>query len=79
MMSQQSTALCVDAPCTALLIFIMVQSVIFDIDGTIIDSGDMHIEAWKRAFERFDKEVSYERIRPQIGKGADDIFTGVFL
>jgi beta-phosphoglucomutase-like phosphatase (HAD superfamily) len=49
----------------------MVQAVIFDIDGTIIDSVDMHIEAWKRAFEKFGKEISYELIRPQIGKGAD--------
>jgi len=45
----------------------MVQAVIFDIDGTIIDSVDMHIEAWKRAFGKFGKEVSYELIRPQIG------------
>src|SRR5258707_12170651 len=33
----------------------MVEAVIFDIDGTIIDSVDMHIEAWNRTFKRFGK------------------------
>ncbi len=56
----------------------MIEAVIFDIDGTIIDSVDMHIEAWKRTFEKFGKEVSYELIRPQIGKGADDMLPVFF-
>jgi len=56
----------------------MIEAVIFDIDGTIIDSVDMHIEAWKRTFEKFGKEVSYELIRPQIGKGSDDMLPVFF-
>jgi HAD superfamily hydrolase (TIGR01549 family) len=56
----------------------MAHAVIFDIDGTIIDSVDQHIGAWKRAFERFDKEVSSEAIRRQIGKGADDMLPMFF-
>ena len=56
----------------------MVQAVIFDIDGTIIDSVDFHIQAWKRTFENFGKEVSYELIRPQIGKGDDDMLPVFF-
>jgi len=56
----------------------MIQGVIFDIDGTIIDSIDLHIESWKRAFQHFGKEVSYEPIRRQIGKGADE-FLAVFF
>jgi beta-phosphoglucomutase-like phosphatase (HAD superfamily) len=28
----------------------MVQRVVFDIDGTIIDSVDLHIESWKRSY-----------------------------
>ncbi len=56
----------------------MVQGVIFDIDGTIIDSVDLHIESWKRAFQQFGKECSYELIRRQIGKGADE-FLAVFF
>jgi beta-phosphoglucomutase-like phosphatase (HAD superfamily) len=56
----------------------MVHVVIFDIDGTIIDSIDLHIESWKRAFQQFGKECSYEPIRRQIGKGADE-FLAVFF
>ena len=56
----------------------MVQAVIFDLDGTLIDSVDLHIQAWKRTFERFGKEVSDEQIRRQIGKGAHDMLPLVF-
>jgi HAD superfamily hydrolase (TIGR01549 family) len=57
---------------------IMVQAVIFDIDGTIIDSIGLHIESWERAFQQFGKDVPYESIRRQIGKGADE-FLAVFF
>ena len=51
----------------------MVKAVIFDIDGTIIDSVGAHIEAWRRTFARFGKEVSDEEIRRHIGEGSDDM------
>jgi len=50
----------------------------FDIDGTIIDSIVLHIESWKRAFQLFGKEYSYEQIRRQIGKGADEFLAMFF-
>jgi HAD superfamily hydrolase (TIGR01549 family) len=56
----------------------MVRGVLFDIDGTIIDSIDMHIQSWKRAFEHFGKDYSVETIRRQIGEGADE-FLAVFF
>jgi HAD superfamily hydrolase (TIGR01549 family) len=56
----------------------MVQGVMFDIDGTIIDSIALHIESWKRAFQLFGKEYSYEQIRRQIGKGADEFLAMFF-
>lgn len=56
----------------------MIKAVIFDIDGTLIDSVPAHIEAWKRAFIRFGKEVSDEEIRRQIGKGDDDMLPVFF-
>jgi phosphoglycolate phosphatase-like HAD superfamily hydrolase len=56
----------------------MILGVIFDIDGTIIDSIDLHIESWQRTFQHFDKEYAYEPIRRQIGKGADE-FLAVFF
>ena len=56
----------------------MIQAVIFDIDGTIIDSVGLHIQAWQRAFHRFGKECTHEAIRQQIGEGADE-FLRVFF
>jgi HAD superfamily hydrolase (TIGR01549 family) len=56
----------------------MIRAVICDIDGTLIDSVPAHIEAWKRTFGRFGKEVSDEEIRHQIGKGNDDMLPVFF-
>lgn len=57
---------------------IMLKAIIFDIDGTIIDSIDFHIQSWQRAFQQFGKNISYEPIRRHIGKGADE-FLAVFF
>ena len=56
----------------------MVDAVIFDIDGTIIDSVDLHTKASKAAFEKYGKKISYFEIRSQIGKGGDQLMP-VFL
>jgi HAD superfamily hydrolase (TIGR01549 family) len=47
------------------------QAVIFDIDGTLVDSNDLHASAWHEAFRHFGKELPYELVRSQIGKGGD--------
>ena len=49
----------------------MPEAVIFDLDGTLVDSNELHVEAWDRAFRKFGKEFSRERLRSQIGKGSD--------
>ena len=51
----------------------MLQAVIFDVDGTIVDSVDLHAEAWRVAFEKFGKTFSFHEIRRQIGKGSDQL------
>ncbi|CAA9417886.1 MAG: COG0546: Predicted phosphatases [uncultured Pyrinomonadaceae bacterium] len=56
----------------------MIEAFIFDVDGTLIDSNDFHAEAWQKAFEKYDKKIPFDRIRPQIGKGADTLLP-VFL
>ena len=56
----------------------MITAVIFDIDGTLIDSVDLHAAAWQAALERFGKKVSFEEVRRQIGKGGDQLMP-VFL
>jgi HAD superfamily hydrolase (TIGR01509 family) len=49
----------------------MIEAVIFDIDGTIVDSNEFHVRAWDRAFRHFGKEFPLDELRQQIGKGAD--------
>ena len=49
----------------------MVQAILFDIDGTLIDSVDFHAESWQRTFREFGKRVEFDAIRHQIGKGSD--------
>jgi hypothetical protein len=48
-----------------------IKAIFFDIDGTLVDSNDMHVLAWEEAFagigERFDRQVVHD----QIGKGTD--------
>jgi beta-phosphoglucomutase-like phosphatase (HAD superfamily) len=56
----------------------MVQAVISTLTGQSLIRWIFHIQAWKRAFEKFGKEISYELIRPQIGKGADDMLPMFF-
>jgi len=48
-----------------------VGGLIFDIDGTLIDSNDLHAHAWQEAFEHFGKRFDYGVIREQMGKGGD--------
>ena len=56
----------------------MVKAVIFDIDGTLIDSVDLHARAWQEAFAHFGKQFDFGRVRYQIGKGGDQLLP-VFL
>lgn len=56
----------------------MIKAVIFDVDGTLIDSVDYHAEAWQKAFKKFGKDIPFYELRRQIGKGGDT-FLPVFL
>lgn len=56
----------------------MLKAAIFDLDGTLLDSVDLHAMAWMEAFHQFGHEVGYEKVRSQIGKGGDKLVP-VFL
>ncbi len=55
-----------------------IKAVIFDIDGTLIDSVDLHAKAWVDALAHFGVTVSHDEARSQIGKGGDQLLP-VFL
>jgi len=48
-------------------------AVIFDVDGTLIDSVDFHARAWVDAFAAFGHSVAFDKVRRQIGKGGDQL------
>jgi HAD superfamily hydrolase (TIGR01509 family) len=56
----------------------MIKAAILDIDGTLIDSVDMHAQAWQEAFANFGHKIAFEDVRSQIGKGGDQLIP-VFL
>lgn len=51
----------------------MIKNVIFDVDGTLIDSNKLHALAWQQAFAKYDRKIEFESILQQIGKGGDQL------
>jgi HAD superfamily hydrolase (TIGR01549 family) len=56
----------------------MIKAVIFDVDGTLIDSVDFHAEAWQKALAEYGHDEEFQKVRQQIGKGGDMLLP-VFL
>ena len=56
----------------------MVRVVIFDVDGTLVDTVDLHAQAWRETFEHFGHDIPFADVRGQIGKGGDQLMP-VFL
>ena len=46
---------------------------LFDVDGTLVDSTYMHALAWWQAFRRADIDIPIWRIHRAIGMGADQL------
>ena len=51
----------------------MPHAVILDVDGTLIDSVNLHAKAWQDALREFGHEVPLDDLRRQIGKGGDQL------
>jgi beta-phosphoglucomutase-like phosphatase (HAD superfamily) len=56
----------------------LTEAVIFDIDGSLVDSVDLHAAAWQEALQFFGHDIPFSDIRHQIGKGGDQLLP-VFL
>ena len=53
------------------------DALIFDLDGTLIDTNAAHVESWVRAFARHGYRVLADRVAPEIGKGGDNLVPDV--
>lgn len=49
------------------------RAVLFDVDGTLVDTNDLHAAAWREAFLHFGHDFPVDRIRFQVGKGGDNL------
>jgi HAD superfamily hydrolase (TIGR01509 family) len=49
----------------------VVKVVVLDVDGTLMDTNYLHVEAWARAFEEVGHRVPRVQLHKQIGKGSN--------
>lgn len=49
------------------------RAVLFDVDGTLVDSNDAHAQAWVQALAEGGRRVEFARVRPLIGMGSDKL------
>jgi HAD superfamily hydrolase (TIGR01509 family) len=55
----------------------MLNAVLFDVDGTLVDSNDAHAHAWVQAFAEAGVDVEFSRVRRCIGMGGDKLMPEV--
>jgi phosphoglycolate phosphatase len=51
----------------------MLSAIIFDIDGTLVDTNQLHVEAWRRVFAAHGIHLNNDRIFLEVGKGGDTL------
>lgn len=54
-----------------------IRAVLFDIDGTLLDSNDAHAHAWIDALRGHGTSVPFETVRSKIGMGGDKLLRAV--
>ncbi|MGN6575639.1 MAG: HAD family hydrolase, partial [Nocardioides sp.] len=54
-----------------------VDTVVLDVDGTLVDSVYVHVGAWMRAFRGIGVPVEAWRLHRAIGMGGDRLVTEV--
>jgi HAD superfamily hydrolase (TIGR01509 family) len=54
-----------------------IRGVIFDVDGTLVDSNDAHAHAWVDVLREHGSDVPFDRVRPLIGMGGDKLLPSV--
>src|SRR6266496_4159425 len=55
----------------------MVEAMIFDLDGTLVDTNEAHVQAWYNALTDFGYDVPQSRIVREIGKGGDKLVPSI--
>lgn len=53
------------------------KGVIFDMNGTLVNSNDAHTHAWIEAMHESGHDIPFDRVRPLIGMGGDKVLPEV--
>lgn len=53
------------------------DGVVFDLDGTLLDTNEAHAQSWVRSFARHGYKMFADRVRPEMGKGGDNLVPSV--
>jgi beta-phosphoglucomutase-like phosphatase (HAD superfamily) len=53
------------------------KAVLFDVDGTLVDSNDAHARSWVAAFAEHGITVDFAEVRRRIGMGGDKLMREV--
>jgi HAD superfamily hydrolase (TIGR01509 family) len=56
-----------------MIVHLPFESVLLDVDGTLIDSNAAHATAWAQALSEHGRRVDIARVRPLIGMGGDKL------
>lgn len=54
-----------------------IRAVLFDIDGTLLDSNDAHAHAWLDSLRGHGRNVPFEKLRSKIGMGGDKLLSEI--
>jgi len=49
------------------------KGIIFDMDGTLLESTEADYRAWKKVFSDYNQELTYERYAPMLGVKSADV------
>ena len=53
------------------------DGMLFDLDGTLVDTNEQHVRAWVRVFESHGYRVAADRIWVEVGKGGDKLIPDI--
>jgi HAD superfamily hydrolase (TIGR01509 family) len=51
----------------------MIEAILLDIDGTLVDSNDAHARAWVDVGRQFGHQIEFDEVRWLIGMGGDKV------
>jgi phosphoglycolate phosphatase-like HAD superfamily hydrolase len=68
---------CIDLQTAEARTMARIRAVLFDIDGTLLESNEAHAHAWVEALRGHGHEVPYDTVRSKIGMGSDKLLADV--